>query len=155
MTSTDTRTDRAALARESIAAFDRCDWDALRALCDPAIVYEETGSGRRIDGIDDLIEGLQGWRAAFPDMVGDVRRVAVDGDVTTMEVYWRATHTGPLVTPSGALPPRGTVVETWWSMWLTWSGGVIVHERNHLDLLTMLTRLGALPAGPPPAPASR
>jgi ketosteroid isomerase-like protein len=37
-----------AKARESIAAFDRADWDAIRALLAPDYVYEETGTGRRI-----------------------------------------------------------------------------------------------------------
>ncbi len=97
--------DLTQLATDSIELFNKADWDGIRSLCGPAIVYEETGSGRRIEGID-----------------------------------------GPLATPSGVLPPSGATVETWSSMWLTWSGNVIVHERNHLDLLSMLAQLGALPS---------
>ncbi len=142
---TSTRTDRAALTRESITAFDRSDWDALRALFDPAIVYEETGSGRRIEGLDALIEGLQTWRSAFPDMAGDVRRVAVDG---------RRHHDGGALAghPHRAPrhPVRRTAAERRHRRYLVEhvadrSGDVIVHERNHLDLLSMLVQLGALP----------
>ncbi len=79
-------------------------------------------------------------------MVGDVRRIALDGDVATLEVYWRATHTGPLATSYGVLPPGGARLEAWSTMWLTWSRDVVVHERNHIDALSMLARLGALPA---------
>jgi hypothetical protein len=30
-------------------------------------------------------------------------------------------------------------------MWLTWRDGKIAHERHHLDVLTMLAQLGAIP----------
>jgi steroid delta-isomerase-like uncharacterized protein len=141
-----TSTDLAALTRESIAAFNRADWDGVCATRDPAGVYEETGTGRRIEGIDALIEALQAWRSAFPDVTGEVVRVLVEGDTSTVEVRWRGTHTGPLATAAGVLPATGAGVEIWSAMWLTWMDGRIVHERHHLDMLSMLAQIGALPA---------
>lgn len=83
-------------------------------------------------------------------MTGEVTRVLVDGDTSVLEIVWRGTHTGHLTTPGAELPPTGATIECWATMWQRWEGGRIIHERHHLDVLTMLAQLGALSA---PAPA--
>lgn len=133
-------------ARESIAVFDRSDWDGVRALVAPDVVYEETGSGRVIEGVETVIAALQAWKEALPDATGEVKRVLVDGDTTVLEIVWRGTHTGPLATPTGPLPASGGTIETWATMWQRWDGDRIVHESHHLDMLAMLAQMGALPA---------
>lgn len=133
-------------ARESVAVFDRSDWDGARALIAPDVVYEETGSGRVIEGVETVIAALQAWKEALPDVTGEVTRVLVDGDTTVLEIVWRGTHTGPLATPNGPLPASGGTIETWATMWQRWDGDRIVHERHHLDTLSMLAQMGALPA---------
>jgi steroid delta-isomerase-like uncharacterized protein len=141
-----TTEDIEAKARESIAAFDRSDWDAIRATLAPDYVYEETGTGRRIEGADAVIAALEEWRSAYSDVVGDVRRVVVSGETAVLEIVWKGTHTGPLDTGAGVIPASGRYGEAWAVMWQEWQDGRIVHERHHLDLLTMLTNIGAIPA---------
>src|SRR5680860_1815131 len=70
------------LARESIDAFNRSDWEAILAMFAPGFIYEETGTGRRLEGAEATLSALQEWKSAFPDAVGDVTRVVVDGDTT-------------------------------------------------------------------------
>lgn len=143
--------DREEQARASIETFNRGDWDGLRALVAPDLVYEETGTGRRVEGVDTVVDALVAWRAAFSDVIGEVTRVLVDGDTTVLEIVWRGTQDGPLETAAGVLPASGRSLECWATLWQRWEGDVIVHERHHLDVLTMMAQIGALPAQPAPA----
>ncbi len=138
--------DREQWARRSVESFGGPDWEAtVRELASPALVYEETGSGRRLEGLDAVLEGLRGWKTAFPDVRGEVVRVVDAGDDTAVDVVWTGTHTGPLPTPSGVLPPTGAALSTRATMWLRWADDRVVHEHHHLDMLAMLAQLGALP----------
>ncbi len=134
------------LARESIEAFNRADWDAIRAMSATGYVYEETGTGRRIEGVEAVIVVLQEWKAAFPDATGEITRSAISGDTAVLEIIWRGTQTGPLPTGAGVLPPSGRPIHTWATMWQRWDNGRLAEERHHLDVITMLAQLGALPA---------
>lgn len=133
-------------ARESIAAFNRADWAAFPEYCHAGMVYEETGTGERIEGLAAFIEKAKEWRAALPDCTGEITRMLVDGDVAALEVVWRGTHSGPLATAAGPIPASGAAVEVWATTWQRWDGDKIVHERHHLDVLSILAQIGALPA---------
>jgi steroid delta-isomerase-like uncharacterized protein len=141
---TDSKLDQ--LARESIDAFNRSDWDTIRAMTGPGYVYEETGTGRRCTGPDETLAALQQWKAAIPDGTGEVLGVVVDGDTVVLELVWRGTQTGPLAAGGGELPASGRSFEVLAVMWQRWSGEQMVFERHHIDVLTMLAQLGALPA---------
>src|SRR4051812_45441098 len=58
------------LATAGIEAFNRADWDALRELCSPSVVYSETGTGLRLEGIDACDAAWHAWRVAMPDLTG-------------------------------------------------------------------------------------
>ena len=134
------------LAREAIEIFNRGDWDRVRELLAENVVYEETGTGRRIEGLEALIEALQAWRAGSSDLSGTVTRGVAEGDTTVTEVLWKGTHDGPLVGPAGVLPATGRPFQMFSTFWNRWDGNKIVEERNHLDVLGMLGQLGVLPA---------
>jgi steroid delta-isomerase-like uncharacterized protein len=142
--------DRAELekyAKESIETFNRADWDGLRALLSSDTVYEEAGTGRRCVGPDELIEALIQWKTAFPDVAGEITRMVVDDDLTVLQLVWRGTHTGPLETPAGAIPASGSSMEIESTTWQDWADGRLTYERHHLDVLTLLRQIGALPTG--------
>lgn len=141
------RTD---LALETIEAFNRGDFERIRALQAPGFSYAEPATGRVVRGEQEFEALLRGWRDAVPDVRGEVTRVAVDGDVAVLEITWRGTHSGPLAMPDGTLPPSGRSVDFVSTLWQHWDGERMVEERHHLDMLTFLTQVGALPA---PAPA--
>lgn len=133
-------------ARESVEAFNRGDWDAIRAVLSPGYVYEETGTGQRYEGPDAAIAAFRSWKSAFPDATGEVTRLTTSGETAVMEIVWRGTHSGPLDTGAGVLPASGKYGEFWAVMWQEWDDGVLVRERHHIDLLTMLSNIGAIPA---------
>lgn len=136
------------LARKGIENFNVSDWQAVRELCAPGYVYEETGTGRRITDLDELVAALQAWKAALPDATGEVLRVVSAGDTTVMEVRWTGTQSGPMDLGGTVLPPSGQRVNTLATIWQRWQDGLAIEERHHLDMLSMLGQVGALP---PPA----
>ncbi len=140
-------TDHAAIAvaNELIAAFSVGDWARFRATLDPDVVYEETGTGRRTEGADAYVALCQGWRDAFPDGRGMVERVVVDGPVVAQEVTWEGRQQGPLLAAGGAIPASGRPIKVAGTMWYTMRDGRATAIRHHIDVLTMLGQLGALP----------
>ncbi|MGE3288647.1 MAG: ester cyclase, partial [Pseudonocardia sp.] len=95
------------LARASVARFECGQRSAVDALLAPDVCVEVASTGRRIVGMPAVVEVLAAWRSAFPDAVGEVVRVLTNGDTAALEIIWRGTHTGPLVTSTGTVAPTG------------------------------------------------
>lgn len=137
--------DPTAVAREVVEAFNAADWERFRAVLADGLVYEETGTGRRIEGIDAYVALCQGWRRAFPDVTGTIRRAVAGGETVAEEVAWAGSHHGPLETPGGTVPATGRRVAAAATLWVTVRGGKATAIRHHLDVLTLLQQVGALP----------
>jgi steroid delta-isomerase-like uncharacterized protein len=138
-------TEPIALAAKGIEAFNHADWDGLRELCDAGVVYTETGTGRRLEGIDACLAAWQEWREAMSGVEGTVGRALTDGETVAMEIVWRGVHDGPLMTPSGSIPASGAPVSMVATQWQTHRDGRIETIDHHLDILTLLAQIGALP----------
>jgi hypothetical protein len=63
---TQTHTDIARVADELLDAYNQSDWERLRRLVASDVVYIETGTGRRIEGVDAYLELCERWKRAFP-----------------------------------------------------------------------------------------
>ena len=134
-----------AVANEMIDAFNAGDWARFRATVAADVAYEETGTGRRVEGADAYVALGQGWRDVFPDCTGAVERAVADGAVVAQEVIWAGTQRGPLPTPGGTVPATGRPIKVAGTLWYTMQDGRATAIRHHLDVLTMLGQLGALP----------
>ena len=131
------------IARALVEAHNTSDWAGAKQCLAPASVYEEYGTQRRIEGSDAIVAALQGWKTAFPDVKGTVDRALANGNTVNIEVTWRGTHSGPLATPNGSLPPTGKTfaLVTAWSIDV--QGGQIQSSRHYFDMLTLLQQIGA------------
>ena len=138
--------DSTKVADNLIDAFNRGDWDRLRSLVTHDIVYQETGTGRRIQGGDAYVQLCQGWKQAFSDVTGTVHATVASGSTVAQEVIWEGTHTGPLTGPAGTLPPTGRRASVPGTMWYVIEGDRVREIHHHLDLLTLLQAVGAVPA---------
>jgi DNA-binding NarL/FixJ family response regulator len=67
-----------AAAADLIDAFNQADWERFRSRVTDDVVYEETGTGRRVDDADTYVELCQGWRRALPDCRGTIRAELAD-----------------------------------------------------------------------------
>ena len=74
------------VAEGMVEAFNDLDWPAFAALLDPDVVYEETGTGARVEGAEPYLALCQGWKAAFPDVRGTVVRQLAGGETVVQEV---------------------------------------------------------------------
>ena len=66
-------------------------------------------------------------------------------DVAVLEIRWEGTHTGPLETPAGTVPASGNRLSVDASFWTRDEGDAIEEIHHHLDVLTLLQQIGALP----------
>jgi steroid delta-isomerase-like uncharacterized protein len=141
-----TGTDLTHAAAAFIDAFNRADWDTWRRLVADDVVYTETGTGRRVEGIDAYIELAKGWKTAFPDVTGTIHNAIVSGDTVAQEIRWDATHTGPMQTPDGTIEPTGKRISIDASVWYRFDGGRTRELHHYLDVLMLLQQIGATPA---------
>ena len=100
------------LAREQVDAFNKGDWERVRAGLAPDCRYDEFGTQRKVEGSEKIVELFKGWKQAFPDAVGTVTSAVASGDKAALEVTWKGTHTGPLATAEGTIPASGKRQET-------------------------------------------
>jgi steroid delta-isomerase-like uncharacterized protein len=134
------------LAGELVEAFNAADWPRFRATLGDEVTYEEAGTGRQVHGADDYLRLCQGWKEAFPDVSGKVRTAVAGGDTVAQEVEWVGTHTGPLATPAGAIPPSGKSVKVAGTLWYAVADEKFRSVRHHLDVMALLQQIGALPS---------
>lgn len=133
--------DLKAHANSLLEAFNTADYDGVRRLMGGA-TYNELGTQRQMSG-EDVIEAMQGWRTAMPDVIGTVTNTVETSDQVIQEVTWSGTHTGPMVTPDGEIPPSGKSQKTPGVMVLEYEGDQLKEWRNYFDLLTFLQQIGA------------
>jgi ketosteroid isomerase-like protein len=133
-------------AADLIDAFNQADWERFRSHLSPDVVYLETGTGRRLEGADAYVEACREWRRALSDVHGTVLAELAGEDLVAQEVQWTATHDGPLELPSGPLAATGRHVDVRASFWARFEGDVVAEAHHHLDVLTLLGQLGALPS---------
>lgn len=137
------------VARENIDAFNAADWERWKAVLAPDAVYDEVGTQRRIQGADQIVEALQGWKQAMPDAKGTVTNAFASGNTVTLEVTWEGTHTGPLAGPGGTIPASGKRQVTRAVQVITYEGDKAKEIRHYFDMMALLQQIGAMPQTQP------
>ncbi|HEU0303797.1 MAG TPA: ester cyclase [Gaiellaceae bacterium] len=133
------------IARGQVDAFNDGDWERVQAGLAADARYQELATQRTVEGPEKIIELFQGWKTAFPDSAGTVTSAVGSGDMAVLEVTWKGTHTGPLVTAEGTIPASGKRQETPAVMVFTFEGGMIKESRQYFDLMTILKQIGVQP----------
>ncbi len=137
--------DLVKIAREVVEAFNASDWERTRALMTPDYLYNEVGTQRRIQGPEEVVAALQGWKEAMPDATGTVTNAFASGNTVTLEITWEGTHTGPLEGPTGTIPASGKRQVTPSAWILTFEGEKIKESHHYFDMLSLLAQIGAIP----------
>jgi steroid delta-isomerase-like uncharacterized protein len=132
------------VATEVVEAFNSGDWSRFRSLLAADVVYEETGTRRRVSGADAYVELSQGWKQAFPDARGTIHRSVASGDTVVQEITWYGTHEGELQTPGGTVPASGAKIEVQATLWSTVTGDQLKEARHHLDVFSLLQQVGVI-----------
>jgi steroid delta-isomerase-like uncharacterized protein len=135
------------VARAEIDAFNAGDWDRLVAGVTDDTVHEEPATGRRVQGIDALVELNRAWKEAFPDAKGTVTDEFACGDHVALRITWEGTQSGALALPGGGqIPPTNKRVTIYGCQVFRVADGKIAESTHYFDMLGMFEQLGAIRA---------
>ena len=129
-------------AKAPLLAYNQKDWNAVRSNITQDFIYDEVGSGRKVQGADQTIALFQGWAEAIPDSKATFDNVVASGNTVLLEVTWRGTHTGPLQTPKGSFAPTGKKIELRACAVVELLNGKANLQRHYFDMATLLQQLG-------------
>jgi len=106
--------------------------------------------GVTLHGRDQVRHYTEALWKAFPDGVLTFGNQVLAEDAAATELVFTGTHTGPMMTPNGPIPPTGKRVTTHSVSILRMKDDLIAWEHVYFDQLEMLTQLGLKPAAPGP-----
>lgn len=139
-----TSQDNGTLAREIYAAFSGNDYGKVLSLVTDDIEAVLEPTGQVFHGKEGFQQFFMGFKTAMPDVEIIVTNQVVTQDAVVSEFIARGTHTGPLLTPDGAIPPTGNAAEWPVVEVCTVRDGKIASLHNYQDLATMLRQLGII-----------
>jgi steroid delta-isomerase-like uncharacterized protein len=136
--------DLAARLHASADAMNNRDWTAFFADVDPAVVYEDLGTGLRVQGREAWQEVFQRYLDAVPDLRSRYDTVTSQGNRVVGELVIEGTQTGEMVLPGGRTVPatgrrfvaRAVLVAD------TDDEGRMTHVRHYTNPMGTLVQLG-------------
>jgi steroid delta-isomerase-like uncharacterized protein len=129
-------------AKAPLLAFNDKDWDTLRATLPSDFVYDEVATGRKPQGVDQVMSLWQGWAEAFPDAKATFDNALVVDNTVILEVTWRGTHQGQLQTAGGPIDPTENRIDVRACFVVEMAGDRVRQERHYFDMGTILQQLG-------------
>ncbi len=141
--------DNAAIIRELFDAFDAHDLDrAVATATEDLELVDFAAGGQTFRGPEGLRQWLQTFLTALPDARTELTNVVAADEWVFSEHIGRGTHSGPLVGPSGEIPPTGRPVELHIGEVYRIKDGKIALIHAYYDGATMMRQLGVFPPRP-------
>ena len=137
------------IAKAAVTAYNEKDWNKTRDMLAADAVYDEKATNRRLQGAGQIIEAFQGWASAFPDSKATFIREFASGDTVVLELVWKGVHTGPLQTPTGAIPASNKPIELPACEVFRVEGEKIKSSSHYFDMLTLLQQIGVVQGAAP------
>jgi uncharacterized protein (TIGR02246 family) len=144
------RTSARHVLERNITALNARDMEAYLANQRPDIEFLLPG-GATLHGREQVRHYTEAMWEAFPDGTLTFGDQVLADDVAATEVVFTGTHTGPMPTPGGSIPPTGRRVTLRSASILRIEDGLIASEHVYVDQLEMMAQLGLMPAAPGPA----
>jgi len=123
--------------------FNAGDLEGVLALLTDDFVLEDVAAGATFNGPDGFREWVEPFVRAMPDARTEVTRVVDGGEWVATEHTGRGTHTGPLATPAGEVPPTGRAVELRFGEFFQLRDGKVASLRAYWDIASLLRQVGA------------
>ena len=143
--------DNAAIVRDLYDAFNDHDLDRAAAMVSEDFeLVDFAADGQAFRGPEGFRQWHQIFLTAVPDAKAEVTNVvaAGEGGWVFTEHIGRGTHTGPLVGPSGTIPPTGRKIELPIGELFRVENGKIALIHAYYDGATMMRQLGVFPPRP-------
>jgi steroid delta-isomerase-like uncharacterized protein len=129
-------------AKSPIIAFSEKNWDKAKASVTPNYHYDEVATGRVVDGVDKTLDIWKGWAKAFPDSKATIHDTYASGDTVVVELSWKGTHSGPLMTPAGEVAPTGKKIDVRAVEINKIKDGQVASTHHYFDMATLMSQLG-------------
>src|SRR5215470_11069918 len=139
-------TDVIETAKAATIAYNEKNWDKAKAAFVEKPIYDEKATGRRLQGISQILEAWKGWAKAIPDSKATFVAEYASGDTAILEVVWRGVHTGPLQTPTRTVPASNKRIEIPACQVVKVEDGKVQSFTHYFDMLALLTQIGAFKA---------
>jgi predicted ester cyclase len=136
-------TDARTLAERLFAVIDGRRWDEYET-----VMHRDARMSSPFAALQSAAEWVEfsrGFSAGMPDGKHTITGVLQDGDRLVVEGTWTGTHTGPLASLSGEIPPTGRTVLMPFCAVGTQRDGRLAEVTVYLDQLGMLAQLGLVP----------
>jgi predicted ester cyclase len=104
----------------------------------------DLASGLTFHGPTGLLQWFQGFLTAGPDARAMLLQTIVAGDWIASEHLGSFTHTGPLQSPAGEIPPTGRRAQIQIAEVYQLKGGKIALLRAYYDGATIMRQLGLM-----------
>jgi len=135
------------LLDRNIKALNAKDIEGLLANQQPDVELVIPG-GVILRGHEQVRQYTEALWTAFPDGAFSFAGQVLAEDAAATELVFTGTHTGPLATANGMIPPTGKRVTLHSASILRFKDGLIASEHAYLDQLEFMTQLDLLPATP-------
>jgi steroid delta-isomerase-like uncharacterized protein len=138
-----TTNDNVRRTAELHAAFSEGKLDRCLEVASDDIEVVFQAAGQMARGREGFLQFMQGFKTAFPDIAIRHVHAFAAGDQVAVEFVWSGTHTGPLATPAGNIPPTGKKVSDGAVCEIvTWGNGRVTRIVNYQDFGSVLRQLG-------------
>jgi steroid delta-isomerase-like uncharacterized protein len=128
-------------AKAPVLAYNEKNWEKVRAAVTPDFTYDEVATGRKGQGLDEVIPLWQGWAEALPDSKATIHNALVSGTSVVLEVTWNGTHLGPLQTPNGTVRATRKPLTLRACMVMEMAGEKVKSQRQYFDMATIFDQL--------------
>lgn len=125
--------------------FNRGDWNGIREMLAPNVVDHDAQPGQAA-GAEGVMQVLQLFKNAFPDMEITVEDLLAEGDLVVDRVSAQGTQTGAML----GIPPTNKAVHLQAINTHRYADGKVAELWHLEDNFGMLVQLGVVP--PPPNP---
>jgi steroid delta-isomerase-like uncharacterized protein len=122
---------------------ERADFDGVREYISDDV--ETTTPQGTLKGLHEWAQMGATFQAAAPDQHHQIVRSFENGDTVIVEGVYAGTHTGPLVTPDGAIPASGNSFALPYADFWTFADGKVVTHHVYWDNVTLMAQLGVMP----------
>lgn len=131
-----------ATVRAVYDGFNKADVPSLMSLVTDDFELVDMALGMSWHGPQGWGEWLGIWATSMPDAAVHLQTLTADGDRVATEHVGGGTHTGPLNTPAGVIPPTGRTIELRFAELFELRDGKIKTMRAYWDTGSLMRQLG-------------
>lgn len=132
------------ISKKAHQLFSANQFDEVVDMATDNIQVVNYATGQTFNGKSEFRNFMMGFKNAFPDLVIRHTNVFENGEQVALEFEGDGTHTGPLATPAGEVPPTGKSVRFVVCETHRIENGKIASIHNYQDSASLMRQLGLL-----------